>query len=782
MNGTAFERLREALESDGRRVTGSGDKLSAQCPAHDDGNASLSVTGIDGQVLVYCHAGCDTPYVLAAVNLTLADLFDSPRGAEYRYPDGRTVHRSPNKDFYQSGNTKGNSLYRQEKVKAAVAAGKSVYVVEGEKDVHALESLGVTATCSPMGALKAHLCDWTPLRGAQEVLIIADNDEPNARTGKRPGEEHARQVLDIVTGLGARARVFQAKTGKDAADHVAAGYTVAEFVPVEMEPSTAPEPSGDTADGAGEEFPPPFNPMAVARALLPTWQHDGQPTLRHWRGVWMRWDGPHWAEADDKLIRSAAYRRLEHAYYMAIGNDGKPEAKPWAPTKRKIGDLLEAQAAIVHLESSTDAPSWTGDVPTIAGAVDGPIVACRNGLLVVPTRKQMACDPRFFNLVSVPFDYDPAAPEPAAWLAFLGQLWPDDPEAIAALQEFFGYVLSGRTDLHKIMLIVGPTRSGKGTIARVLTALIGAANAAGPTLASLCANFGMQSLLGKPLAVISDARLSGHDRQTVVERLLTVSGEDSIDVDRKYRDPWTGKLPTRFLILSNELPSFGDSSGVIAHRFIVLSMQRSWLGCEDTALTGKLTTELPGILNWALDGLDRLAMQGRLTEPASSAEAVISMKDNASPTSAFVREHCTVAAGAEVEPDELFTAWKSWCEDNERKPGNKQIFGRNLRSAVPSIKMARPREGEQRPRRYQGLTLKASESYTHNGADRGPSRTSGEQQPDNHLETPVVRDGPRSNQLWAVHEHECTVCHRVDGWKSWPEPDLCGQCATCEEN
>lgn len=109
----------------------------------------------------------------------------------------------------------------------------------------------------------------------------------------------------------------------------------------------------------------------------------------------------------------------------------------------------------------------------------------------------------------MPFAYDPAAPEPVKWLSFLRQLWPDDEESIAALQEFFAYVLSGRTDLHKIMLLIGPTRSGKGTIARVLAALLGKGNVAGPTLASLGTNFGLSPLLGNPLALGSDARLAG---------------------------------------------------------------------------------------------------------------------------------------------------------------------------------------------------------------------------------------------------------------------------------
>ncbi|NED80642.1 NTP-binding protein, partial [Streptomyces sp. SID11233] len=263
--------------------------------------------------------------------------------------------------------------------------------------------------------------------------------------------------------------------------------------------------------------------------------------------------------------------------------NGAEEERDWAPTIRKVADLMQATAAVAHLDPTTDAPAWIGPAHD-ADAPAGPIVACRNGLLRVADRALLPLSPRFFNLVSVPFAYDPDATAPA-WEAFLRKLWPDDPAPAATLQEWFGYVLSGRTDQQKILLIIGPTRSGKGTIARILAALVGAGNVAGPTLASLGTNFGLSTLVGKPFAIISDARLSGREGGPVVERLLTISGEDTIDVDRKYRQPWTGKLPTRLMILSNELPQFGDSSGVIAQRFVVLNMALSWLGQEDTTLT-----------------------------------------------------------------------------------------------------------------------------------------------------------------------------------------------------
>ncbi|MFD0435588.1 DNA primase family protein [Streptomyces chartreusis] len=460
-----------------------------------------------------------------------------------------------------------------------------------------------------------------------------------------------------------------------------------------------------------EELPAPSNPLAVARRLMPDWQsEDGRLVCRRWRSSWMHWTGTCWREMDDAQMRAAMYTRLEHAVYMTLGKDNKPERHDWAPTKQKIGNLLDALGAITLLPTDTDAPAWIDDQGD-TGQDHGPIVACENGLLRIRDRALLPHGPGFFNLVSVPFAYNPAASAPT-WEAFLAQIWPDAPDAIAALQEWFGYVLSGRTDQQKILLMVGPSRSGKGTIARVLKMLVGKENLAGPTLAGLGTNFGLSTLVGKPLAVISDARLSGNDNSQVVERLLTISGEDTIDIDRKYRQPWTGKLPTRLMILSNELPHFGDSSGVIARRFILLNMTVSWLGKEDPSLTDKLIAEMPGIINWALDGLARLQRTGRITEPASSRDAITTMQDTASPTSAFLRERCTTGPACSVPVDALWETWREWAEDNGVRPGTKQVFGRNLLSVVPQLNRTRPRDAYGRQvATYHGITLNQPEPH-----------------------------------------------------------------------
>jgi putative DNA primase/helicase len=513
--------------------------------------------------------------------------------------------------------------------------------------------------------------------------------------------------------------------------------------------------------------------MPVARQFMENWHSTagGTALLRRWRGTWMRWVTARWEEIDDATIRSELYGALESAEWLAWdAKKAQHVPKPWSPTRHKIANVVDALSAITHVPDDVDPPAWLKRDDTRLPARE--IVSCANGLMHVPTRKLIEHDPLFFNLVAAPFDYDPAAEAPG-WSKFLAELWPDDPESIAALQEYAGYLLSGRTDLHKILLIVGPTRGGKGTIGRILTQLIGPDHTAGPTLSSLSTNFGLAPLIGKPLAIVSDARLStrGPTNQ-VVERLLSISGEDPLTIDRKFREPWTGRLPTRFVIMSNELPTFGDASGAIAYRFVIAVLTQSWLGREDRGLERKLVAEMPGILNWALDGLARLDGGGRFSEPAASVDALVSLLDQASPESAFVRDRCGRGAGHRVPVDDLYRAWKAWCEDNGHKPGNKQTFGRNLRAVVPGIRVTQPRDeqGSNKVRYYAGVSLLQSAC---NGEDRVSSRVSDDTS--GSADT-LTRDDTRENPL---QHHTPPACPRHQ--TRWGPHPKCPACQALKE-
>lgn len=280
MTETAYERITAALRGHGCKVVErSGQQASATCPAHEDRNPSLSVTGGPDRVLVKCQAGCDTDAVLSALDMSAADLFDTPKtssgrddwtpcghgiAAEYRYVDEHgellfAVVRCPRKDFVQwrpdptaksgrrwkLGDTR-RVLYRLPRVLEAAAAGATVYVVEGEKDVHAIEAAGGIATTAPMGAKK-----WRPeyadtLKGAA-VVVVADRDES--------GRVHAAQVAASLAGVAASVTVVEAATGKDAADHLAAGHGLTDFKshePPASEPAAVPAPAGQRQDLAAD--------------------------------------------------------------------------------------------------------------------------------------------------------------------------------------------------------------------------------------------------------------------------------------------------------------------------------------------------------------------------------------------------------------------------------------------------------------------------------------------------------------------------------------------------
>ena len=140
------------------------------------------------------------------------------------------------------------ALYRLPQVLAEARSGGTVYVVEGEKCVHAMESLGVVATTGPNGAgkWKPYFGDW--LKGA-EVVIVVDNDEP--------GREHARIVRENLRDRKVPHRVMgpRLSTAKaDVYDHVKAGYGITDLVEVDLD-RTRPKAAA-FVDLLRKQYPP----------------------------------------------------------------------------------------------------------------------------------------------------------------------------------------------------------------------------------------------------------------------------------------------------------------------------------------------------------------------------------------------------------------------------------------------------------------------------------------------------------------------------------------------
>ena len=198
----------------------------------------------------------------------------------------------------------------------------------------------------------------------------------------------------------------------------------------------------------------------------------------------------------------------------------------------------------------------------------------------------------------------------------------------------------------------------------MLKALAGSNTVVNPTLSTLARPFGLSTFIGKPIAVFPDARLSSRpDNAAIVECLLSISGEDDQTIDRKHMPAWTGKLSTRFVLISNELPRLRDVSGALAGRLIILRFIRSFYGQEDMALFDRLRPELPGILRWAIAGWERLNRRGRFLQPRSAGELVATMDELASPIAAFLRDRCVLEPDATCPVAAIYESWRSWCQE-----------------------------------------------------------------------------------------------------------------------
>ena len=199
-----------------------------KCPIHADGTASLSIArGATTSLVMRCHAGCATRDIMRAIDLTStpAEMSESPSPqvvAEYTYHDARgatvAVKRrllpksfswmayDPTERRMRAGLPAGGQsnipLYNLPALAALTPGERTVFVVEGEKDVETLRDAGMVATCNPEGASKAGSAytpeRWDVLRG-HAVVILPDNDEP--------GKQHALRVADVLRRIAREVRV-----------------------------------------------------------------------------------------------------------------------------------------------------------------------------------------------------------------------------------------------------------------------------------------------------------------------------------------------------------------------------------------------------------------------------------------------------------------------------------------------------------------------------------------------------------------------------------------------
>lgn len=316
----------------------------------------------------------------------------------------------------------------------------------------------------------------------------------------------------------------------------------------------------------------------------------------------------------------------------------------------------------------------------------------------------------------LPFNYEPVpAPESfAAWKAFLASIWgasgPDggpDLQSIQLVHQMIGYLLSGSNDHQKMFLLLGPSRSGKGTICKLLLRLFGPDGGAFK-LAGLDNNFALEGMLGKSLCVDGDVRRSkgaSRDEGKIVERLLGITASDAQEIPRKNKTALHLTLPTRLVLASNPPFSVRDVGSALASRIITVPFPVSFLGQEQLDLEERLAAELPAIVALAMQSMRALRAQGRFIEPESAAELREEIERGQTPLREFFDEWCAFAADARTGCGELYRAVRQWAEENGNAAPSNQSFASALKQLGVRRVRPNPSDGKRPNAHYEGVRL-----------------------------------------------------------------------------
>ena len=636
----------------------------ACCPAHEDRSPSLSISeGDDGRILIRCHAGCTTEQVVAAMGLSLADLFPdsgtlgslnlselshkSAKTAQYRtkkpmretsfHPyskDGQMLagvfrfdpaDGSDGKQYVpvhstSSGGAVGDPpdgwpLYRLEEIQQRL--DDPVFLVEGEKAADALAELGLLVTTSAHGSNAWKKTDWSPLVG-RDLIAMPDND--------KAGEKYISDVISHIVELSGLKSLRQIILS-----HLAPKADAYDLIAVLREESFTDEqirselfsmaddwsPVQSGVDGPalskveGPEVQSPefaiIKKLAINYGDAFTRGSKGQPVSvnQQFAAGWC-------AQTMDLLFDPSL-----QCFYEYDSSSGLWVQRTDASIVQRIGEALGQLLSLlsaVHIRAKCGQSVLSAIVSLLKGMIEEQgvwkkqdnLIHLANGMLKVDASGSLCLgdfSPRYYsrNRSSYPWQPDAQCPH------FLSELLEPALSAddIFLLQKYAGQCLLGRNASQTLLLIRGTAGGGKSTLCEVIENIIGVENVSQLRVEQLTNRFESSRFLGRTL-------LSGKD---VAGSFLDSNGayvlKSLVGGDRLEGEVKGGNLPVSIrgefnsIITSNSrlcVRLDGDAAAWRRRLLIIDFDQLPVVKRIPFFASRLLEEEGPGILRWMIDG------------------------------------------------------------------------------------------------------------------------------------------------------------------------------------
>lgn len=697
-----------------------GSQAQCKCPAHNDKQASLSVSMGEKCTLFYCHAGCTLDAILSAAGLEKKDTYyeQSVQTVDWRkYVEKREQRKIEAVYNYVSFNgqyaftklrfagkkimygrlenerfiyglprdTPRKSLKAVygdlKRLREAIQADEAIFIPEGEKDVDTLTRKGYIAFT--YGGVNDWQAEFSELVKGADVIILADNDEP--------GRAVANTILNDIQPVTKSAKIVVPVPDipkADISDYFQAGHTEQEFEQLintvtrnrmegSAEQQKAPnKPLEDVLrDLHAEQFEASDKGFGRLFATVFKDRHRYNPERRDF----MLYDGSRWIDDTEGLAARSSAKDLSDAlvrYAVSVDTDGKylKAVTPLCNIRNRNNMLQDSRDITFFTNEDLDKNDYLLNV--------------QNGTLDLSADKPVFLEHKPEMLLSkiCNVSYTPAATCPE-WDKFLEQIMQGDKEKIQYLQKIAGLSLTGNTQEETCFILYGSTtRNGKSTFCETLIYLLGDyALTMKPETLAVKQNLDSRQASGDVarLAGCRFCNASEPPKRMLFDTALLKSllGRDSITARHLHQREFSFIPKFKLVINTNYLPTITDDTVFSSGRINVISFDRHFEPHEqDRHLKDKLRykNELSGILNWCIDGL-RLYRQQGLVPPGAVQKATETYRTDSDKIGNFINE-CLAKTGRNSKAKDVYDLYIKWCDDNGYGCENKGNFFSELKT------------------------------------------------------------------------------------------------------
>ena len=411
---------------------------------------------------------------------------------------------------------------------------------------------------------------------------------------------------------------------------------------------------------------------------------DGKAVYVVQTGQWMIWNGASWRGDECGLMTKFAFNFISDAK-QALFDTGNHSA---------AGNLSSFES-LNRLENLCKLAATDRAVSLISFDTDPMLLAAPNRWIDLKSGKAFDPDPSILVSKVIATDYC-AKSECPNFKAFLGDIFEDDLDLMGFVQRAIGYSLTGSTSEQCLFILIGDGANGKSTFVNVINKLLGdySKAAASQTLVakgSTSVGDDLVDLVGARFIPVSETE----EGEALAEaKIKQMTGGDVLKARPLYGKYIQFEIIGKILLATNSLPSINNTDHGIWRRIQAIPFNRTFTAeQQDKDLGSKLTKELPGILNWAIQGC--LDWQDRgLNPPQVVLDQVATYKTEMDSIAQFVEQECSLEPETKYPASKLYEAYRHHCQAIGRKPQSTNAFKKAL-DKITNVYQSRTSSGMQ---------------------------------------------------------------------------------------